>query len=353
MCECVEQIQVRNRDEAIKEIERILQKLSDDPSSGVAFVKGSRWMSIFREVSFMLTSRHGHPLHRNISDKHEKPFPWKGVGYLRLRSYKVLVPTGAFIPTAMPGQADLTFKMKKIDPDVGAGQLQMSPEVGDAKLTAKMENDMHCDHQRVTMSPLYKPVAQSLNISSIGNVQEYFPNLAKMTRLDADELLPFMHDVYRAKIMWTVVFEGVIGEANLVIKYNTSFDDAVSGRDPKNGEVSLRIRREVAEATGTTGEEGKRALYAAMDSLASAMQHFRDAGWDGKTPAASRAASMAPRLSTLCVLSKATTGVNVPAIAFVTRLGIVIVRILASSSRAAAATATANYAAAASLPGAK
>jgi hypothetical protein len=32
---------------------------------------------------------------------------------------------------------------------------------------------------------------------------------------------------------------------------------------PKNGELSLRIRREVAEATGTKGEDAKERLYAA------------------------------------------------------------------------------------------
>lgn len=34
--------------------------------------------------------------------------------------------------------------------------------------------------------------------------------------LNAWEALPFMHTVWRAKIVWAVVFEGVIGEANLV-----------------------------------------------------------------------------------------------------------------------------------------
>lgn len=61
-------------------------------------------------------------------------------------------------------------------------------------------------------------------------------------------------------------------QANLVIKYNTSFQDAVAGASPKNGELSLRIRREVAEATGTTGEEGKRKLYRALDVIGDAMQ---------------------------------------------------------------------------------
>lgn len=33
-----------------------------------------------------------------------------------------------------------------------------------------------------------------------------------------------------------------------------------------------RIRRDVAEATGTTGEEGKKQLFAALDALGRAMQ---------------------------------------------------------------------------------
>jgi hypothetical protein len=61
-------------------------------------------------------------------------------------------------------------------------------------------------------------------------------------------------------------------QANLVIKYNTTFEDAVAGRVPKNGELSLRIRREVAEATGTKGEDATRRLYAALDAIGDAMQ---------------------------------------------------------------------------------
>jgi hypothetical protein len=34
--------------------------------------------------------------------------------------------------------------------------------------------------------------------------------------LDADEPLVFMHTVWRAKVVWAVVFAGVVGEANLV-----------------------------------------------------------------------------------------------------------------------------------------
>jgi len=46
----------------------------------------------------------------------------------RLRQYKVLTPAGAYVPAAMPGVADLTLKMKKIDPDQGVDGLQL-PEM--------------------------------------------------------------------------------------------------------------------------------------------------------------------------------------------------------------------------------
>lgn len=36
--------------------------------------------------------------------------------FCRLRRYKLTVPAGAYIPSAMPGTADLTFKMKKVGP---------------------------------------------------------------------------------------------------------------------------------------------------------------------------------------------------------------------------------------------
>jgi hypothetical protein len=34
--------------------------------------------------------------------------------------------------------------------------------------------------------------------------------------VDEDEPLQFMHTVWRSKVVWTVIFEGVVGEANLV-----------------------------------------------------------------------------------------------------------------------------------------
>jgi hypothetical protein len=276
---------VRDRAAAIADIERILTKLSSDPSSGVQLVPGSRWQSIFKETAFEVSTRHGHPLHpRDKHAKHSQPFPWKGLAYLRLRQYKLLTPAGAYVPSAMPGTADVTLKMKKIDADTGLGGMSLPKEVGASKLTAKMEWDSHCDHGRVSMSPLFRPVRQDLNVSRIGNVLDYYPDLSKVSGLAEDEPLPFMHEVYRAKIVWTVVFKGVIGEANLVIKYNTTFEDAVAGARPKNGEISLRIRRDVAEATGTTGDEGRQRLWAALDAVGSAMQVFRDHGWDGKTP---------------------------------------------------------------------
>ncbi|KAF6265402.1 hypothetical protein COO60DRAFT_1697717 [Scenedesmus sp. NREL 46B-D3] len=280
---------VRHRDKAIRHMESILQELSKDPSTGVQFVPESRTMAIFKETSYMVSSRHGHPIHRDPEHPKEKPFPWKKLGYLRLRQYKILTPAGAYVPSSMPGIADLTFKMKLVDPDTAPGEIQLQQQVGAAKLTAKVEHDIHCDHGRPSMSPLYRPVSQDLDISRIANVREYYPNLAQVARLDENEELPFMHEVHRAKVVWTVVFKGVVGEANLVIKYNTSFEDAVAGRMPKNGELSLRIRREVAEATGTKGEDAKQRLYAALDAIGDAMQVFRDAGWDGKTPALPKA----------------------------------------------------------------
>jgi hypothetical protein len=156
----------------------------------------------------------------------------------------------------------------------------------------------------------------------------------KVALLDEDEQLPFMHTVHRAKIVWTVIFDGAIGEANLVrslgggtvnaavltparapaptrktrpkksnqsnntnqhhtskkhpkknnkpkqnhkktnktinqnqvIKYNTSFQDAAAGRLPKNGELSLRIRREAA------GPASDARLAKALASLGNACQ---------------------------------------------------------------------------------
>jgi hypothetical protein len=154
----------------------------------VQLVPSSRWQSIFKETAFEVSTRHGHPLHpRDKHEKHSQPFPWKGLAYLRsvaavcvallecdagcpaasarvflrtgwqprasttllahtacchshishtrthlihrLRQYKLLTPAGAYVPTAMPGAADVTLKMKKIDPDTGLGGMSLPKEV--------------------------------------------------------------------------------------------------------------------------------------------------------------------------------------------------------------------------------
>ena len=64
---------------------------------------------------------------------------------------------------------------------------------------------------------MFRPVSQTLNISKIANVKEYFPNLDEITMLDENEPLPFMHEVYRAKIVWTVVYKGVVGEVRRLL----------------------------------------------------------------------------------------------------------------------------------------
>lgn len=48
------QTQIRDRDKAIHNMEQLLRRLSDDPSSGVTFVEDSRWMAVFREVAFQV-----------------------------------------------------------------------------------------------------------------------------------------------------------------------------------------------------------------------------------------------------------------------------------------------------------
>ncbi len=66
-----------------------------------------------------------------------------------------------------------------------------------------------------------------------------------------------------------------------VIKYNTTYQDALSGNSPKNGELSLRIRREKA------GEVAEDALFSALNAVADACQvgawthQGGRGGWDG------------------------------------------------------------------------
>ena len=249
-------------------------------------VEGSRWDTVLREHAFAVSSRKGRPLHPSRwpggapSKRH--PFPWKRLAYLRLRRYVISLPPGA--PGAPPpGTADLALKMKKVDPRLGPRQPGVELAGG---ARAKLEADVHCDHQRASVSPLFAPVPASLNVSRVGDVAAYFPNLAELARLDPDEPLPFCHAVWRRKATWTVVYRGLVGEVGLVAKFNSTLGDAVAGRRVKNGEVSLRIRREVAAASreGESEEERLGALYEAMDALAAVAQRFRDAGWDGKSP---------------------------------------------------------------------
>jgi hypothetical protein len=138
--------QIRDRDQAVQGVERMLRRLTADPRSGVRLAEGSRWMSVFEEAAFMVrsgravphycfawsthdsderlcshthtpvskplrfapsmattpththtphppaqaTTRHGAPLHPELAPEGVRhPFPWRGVGYLRLRKYKV------------------------------------------------------------------------------------------------------------------------------------------------------------------------------------------------------------------------------------------------------------------------
>lgn len=68
----------------------------------------------------------------------------------RLRNYKVLTPAGAYVPTAMPGMADLTLKMKKIDPDAGSKPLELPCLVSDRKKTTTTAADTQTDTQTDT-----------------------------------------------------------------------------------------------------------------------------------------------------------------------------------------------------------
>lgn len=47
----------------------------------------------------------------------------------RKRQYKILTPAGAYVPSSMPGMADVTFKMKLVDPDTAPGELQLQQQV--------------------------------------------------------------------------------------------------------------------------------------------------------------------------------------------------------------------------------
>ena len=81
-CSCVcAAAQVRNRDDAIQKLEKIMGRLSADPDSGFQLMPDTRWMVLLREPIYQVSSRHGHPLHGK--GKKEIQLPWNGVAYLR------------------------------------------------------------------------------------------------------------------------------------------------------------------------------------------------------------------------------------------------------------------------------
>eukprot|EP00877_Chromochloris_zofingiensis_P006633 jgi/Chrzof1/2222/Cz11g07080.t1 len=264
---------VNHRDDAITAVEDLMRRFSEHPSSQFKVMPESRWTAVFQETMFMLNSRDGQPLHPQPGHGGEQPFPWKGVGDIRLRSYRTMTPAHhAKKHSHQPGTADLTFKMKTIGPDVYVGDLvDMPSKAHGAKLRVKYEHDVHCDHDHTTLSPMYHPVPGNMNISTLTHVRCYFPNLAEVMSLDEHEQLPFMHQFFLAKTVWTVRYSGVIGELDLVIKY-ANFEDAAAGVHAiDDGELSLRIRRHVAAVDDRKVLEG-------MDTLAVACQAFRDAG---------------------------------------------------------------------------
>ena len=60
-------------------------------------------------------------------------------------------------------------------------------------------------------------MSQFLNVSTVGAVADYYPNLGAVARLSPTERLPLMHNVHRAKIVWTVLFNGLLGEVCLCV----------------------------------------------------------------------------------------------------------------------------------------
>ena len=67
------------------------------------------------------------------------------MGYLRRRWYRLTTPAGAVIPSAAVGSADLTFTMKMVDASRGVAPLALPEAAAGAALTAKVENDVHCE----------------------------------------------------------------------------------------------------------------------------------------------------------------------------------------------------------------
>ncbi|PRW59880.1 hypothetical protein C2E21_1458 [Chlorella sorokiniana] len=236
--------------------------------------RSSRRTMIWHEVERSITTDDGQPLDPEAAAA-GVAYPFREVGVLRLRlCLAVVAPTGVRHPKHLlrPGEADLTLKLKGVDPGAPPTWDQGLPEqVEGAQLQRKLENDVHCDYQRASWSALYH---RALGLAPavlhrLQDVRHYFPSLPEQLRLDPAFPLPARLNHFQSKTYWNVTLDGVHGTVQL---YANSPDraSALAGSASYPWELSLRLSRKGA---------GER-LHSILELIADAADELGRVGWD-------------------------------------------------------------------------
>lgn len=92
----------------------------------------------------------------------------------RVRQYKLLTPAGAYVPTAMPGMADVAVKMKKVDADRMVEGMQLPDTV----------SGLHAGVWVVTLCLWFEPADSWSAASAVGCgrqclLQAFDPNMLR------------------------------------------------------------------------------------------------------------------------------------------------------------------------------
>ncbi|EIE23719.1 hypothetical protein COCSUDRAFT_63244 [Coccomyxa subellipsoidea C-169] len=180
-----------------------------------------------------------------------------------------------------PGSADLTLKLKDVDPaQAPALELNMSSKVRPrmaavcqrskpkhAHLKVKVENDVYCSYaNRANSEFKYSPVPSNTNITTLSGVSEYSPDLPRFLGVPAGFLLPVYGRRAFSKSVWDIQILGVRGVANLVMNYPRA-QAALLGSGAQNAELSFRVKRKDIEALHISGDDQ---YYDAVDEAAPA-----------------------------------------------------------------------------------
>ncbi|BDA47653.1 hypothetical protein COCOBI_10-5040 [Coccomyxa sp. Obi] len=218
-------------------------------------------------------------------------YPWRGPAFLRLRVKLAQTDIGVEGLGVHPGNADLTLKLKDVDPAEAppldanmsskvrplVGQVVQRSKPKHAYLKVKVENDVYCTYaNRANSEFKYSPVPSNTNITTLAGVSEYFPDLPRFLGLPADFGLPLYSRRSFSKSVWDIKIKGVKGVANLVMNY-PNVQAALLGSGAVSAELSFRLKRKDIEAVHSAGDDQ---YYDAVDEVIKLCELLHDEHWD-------------------------------------------------------------------------